>query len=72
MDDNLSNYVLAALLRQSCKAPGHKSLGQDEIVAASLKASTILLGFLCGSPENLDSLKGRLSEGILDWGGEFV
>ena len=70
--DNLSNHVLAAPFKQSWKAVGHKSLGQDEIVAASLKSFTNLLGFSCGSPENWDSLKGRLSKDILDWGGEFV
>ena len=34
--DNLENHVLAAPLRQSKKAVGRKSCGQEEIVAVSL------------------------------------
>ena len=72
MGDNLSNHVLSASFKQSWKAVAHRSLGQDEIVAVSLKSFTNLLEFSCGSPGNWDCLKGRLSKGILYWGGEFV
>ena len=42
------------------------------MAASSLKSFTNLLRCCCGSLENWDSLNGRLSKGILNWGGEIV